>query len=126
MRYTLFNNKHHTTITERRIKKLNDIGFAWYRDEEDSARLEKKAKDANFKWCYRNFLNNGYGSFREVIAAVKEAKEEHDRTGRPTVARYDSYHLIGKEPNGTIFLLDQSTLEKHEEKGNRVIAFGFQ
>eukprot|EP00581_Thalassiosira_minuscula_P014710 CAMPEP_0183719358 /NCGR_PEP_ID=MMETSP0737-20130205/12337_1 /TAXON_ID=385413 /ORGANISM="Thalassiosira miniscula, Strain CCMP1093" /LENGTH=502 /DNA_ID=CAMNT_0025949075 /DNA_START=12 /DNA_END=1520 /DNA_ORIENTATION=+ len=123
LRYALFQKKHHTTITERRIKKLNEIGFAWYRNDEDKARIEKKAKDANFKWVWRNFLNHRSGSMKQVLAAVKEAKEKHERTGEPCIPMYDSYYLIGYEPDGTVFLMHPSDLEENENKGYTYACF---
>ena len=93
LRYALYKKELHTTITERRIQKLDAIGFAWFQDEDDRTRIERKAKDTNLKWVFRNFLPNRR-RFQQIMGAINEAKEEHATTGEPTVAKFHPYILL--------------------------------
>ena len=113
----------HSTITDRRIKKLNEIGFTWFQSDDDKKRLEKRAASKNFTWITRKVEHYAKG----VLEAVGDAKKEHDQTGNPVIARYRG-HIIGKEKDGTMLLLSQSCYDKDdlkhlEDKGIDIICF---
>ena len=124
LRYTLYQKKYKTTINERRIKKLNEIGFAWYRDEEDKARLDKKAESTNLTYIMRHFRY--YEDQQKLMTAIRVARKKHEETGEPTIAEYDEFRLVGKQPDGTFFTFHVEELDEIQKKGNGVICFGFQ
>ena len=111
----------HSRITDRRIKKLNEIGFAWFPDEDDKKRREAKAQTQNLAWITRKIKYDAHG----VLKAIGDAQKEHDQTGDPAIARYGG-DIIGKEKDGTMLLLSESWLDEEglkclEEKGIGII-----
>lgn len=127
LQYALYRDGNHNSITERRINKLKDIGFAWSRNEEDAKRIEAKAGKRNLKWILRKVEY----CWRGVIDSIKAAKKEHEETGEDTLATYEG-QLIAREADGTYFLIFPSELKRYEIKDEQdnstdrypIVAFG--
>ena len=115
----------HHTITNRRIKKLNDLGFVWFKDDADAKRIAGKASTKNTQWITRKLGQPWFMVFGEM----EKARKEYEETGKETIPMYEG-KLIAREADGTYFLIFPFELEHYaieKEKGETlypIVAFG--
>lgn len=125
VQYAMHKEGWHNTITERRINKLNDIGFAWSNGDEDAERIADRAFKKDFSWRIRKVKLRWNMIWDEILAA----KKEHEETGESTIPMYNG-QLIAREADGTYFLIFPSDLEQlateneNGEKTYPILAFG--
>lgn len=125
VQYAMHQEGWHSTITERRINKLNDIGFAWSNGDEDTKRIVDKAFKKDYSWRIRNLRPIWHMIWDEILAA----KKEHEDTGESTIPTYNG-QLIARESDGSYFLIFPSELERfaieneNGEKTYPILSFG--
>lgn len=93
----------HTMMSDWRKQKLDAIAFVWKPDDEEELKsLEKNADTKDCKWCFRRIPNYEWA---RVLAAIKHAKAECERTGKDTVVLLEDHYglqVVTKETDGTL------------------------
>ena len=80
VQYMLHLNGNHSKMNERRIAKLERIGFQWWKDDADKATIKGKADKENYMWAMRKVPD---WLWRETSQAAAKAAAESMTTDMP-------------------------------------------
>jgi hypothetical protein len=127
IQYILRERNNHNQMSDWRIQKLQAIGFKWKsNDEEENKSLEGNAKTMNFRWIARKIPNYQWS---DAFGAIREASEEHERTGKDTVAVMKDGNtpvLFFRLNDGTLvpkMIFDSEDVEAAEANCRNVVGF---
>jgi hypothetical protein len=128
VQYLLRKLGYHNTLTDRRVQKLENIGFVWSRNEEDNARIHEKAKTKNLTYVLRKVThllvwNNTHMLWYMFSQLMKDAEKRWKETAEGQIPMSDD-SFTGVEEDGTYVLIPKWDAEKMLDPKLRIVCYG--